>query len=122
MNKLKEKGNGCGYRKYLSKEYDKEFTIICGKYMSMVENHTSGYLYNEPLSEGNKEKHMTFQTMAWSLFIKNSIKNCSTAPSSDLSLCIFYFLFYKGKYNSVVPPPSVQHLVYIFINALITST
>ena len=90
--------------------------------MSMVENHISGYLYNELLSEVNEKKYMAFQTMAWSLFIKNPTKNCSTAPPSGLSLCIFYFLFYKGKYNSAVPLPRVQHLVYILINALITPT
>ena len=40
----------------------------------------------------------------------------------DLSLCILYFFFHKGKDTSAVPQTSVQYLVYIRINALITST
>ena len=35
-------------------------------------------------------------------------KHCS----SDLSFCILYVLFHKGKDTSAVPQPSVQHLVY----------
>ena len=42
--------------------------------------------------------------------------------SSGLSLCILYFFFHKGKDTSAVPQPSVQYLVYILINALITPT
>ena len=52
------------------------------------------------------------------LFIKNTIKNCPTALEtyfpSGLSLCIFYFLFHKGKDTSAIPQLSVQHLVYVF--------
>ena len=45
----------------------------------MLENHISGYLYNELFSESNEEKCTTFQSMTWSLIAhKNTIKNFST--------------------------------------------
>ena len=49
-------------------------------------------------------------------------KHFPSGLSLSLSLCILYFLFHKGKDNSEVPQPSIQHLVYVFINALIIST
>ena len=59
----KEKGRGCG--KYLNKEQNKEFTIIYYKScVSMIDNHISGYLYNELFSESDEEKYMVFQRMA----------------------------------------------------------
>ena len=96
------------------------------RWLSMIENHISGYLYNELFSESNEEKCTAFQRMAWSLILnKNPIKNCSTILQAfsfrSLSLCILYFFFHKDKVTSSVPQPSVQHLVYVFINALITS-
>ena len=61
--------------------------------MSVIENHISGYLYNEHCSENNEEKCAAFQSIAWSLIVhKNTIKNCSTALQAfsfrSLSLCI----------------------------------
>ena len=92
----------------------------------MIENCVSGYLYNELFSESNEEKCTPFQRMAWSLIVrKNPIKNCSTAPKnfpSGPSLCILYFIFHKGKDTSAVPQPSFQHIVYVLINALMTSS
>ena len=91
----------------------------------MIENHISGYLYTDLFGEGNEEKCTAFQAMAWPLILhKNPIKICSTAlrAFSFLSLYIFYFLFHKGKDTFAVPQPSVQHLVYVSINALIIFT
>ena len=51
------------------------------------------------------------------LFIKILLKTAQVLSKhfpSDLSLCIFYFLFHKGKDTSAIPHPSVQHLVYAF--------
>ena len=57
-------------------------------------------------------------------FIKILLKTAQLLSKhfpSSLSLCILYFLFHKGKDTSAVPQPNVQYLVYVFINALITS-
>ena len=94
--------------------------------MSMIENHISGYLHNELFSESNEEKCMVFQRMAWLLIIKNCSNALQAFPSSlalcifyflfhkGKDLCIFYFLFHKGKDISAVIQPSIQHLVYVF--------
>ena len=91
----------------------------------MIENRTSGYLCNKLFSESNEEKCMAFQRVAWSLIAhKSPIKNCLTALQafpSDLSLCILYVLFHKGKDTSVVSQPSVQHLLYEHLVHLVCS-
>ena len=54
--------------------------IYCRRYVSIIENLISGYLYNKLFSENNEENCTTFQIMAWSLiFHKNTIKNCTPA-------------------------------------------
>ena len=35
----------------------------------MIENHISGYLYNELFNESNEEKCTAFQRMAWFLIL-----------------------------------------------------
>ena len=86
--------------------------------MPVTEDRISCYLYDELFSEINDEECTTFQNMAWSLIVyKNAIRNYSTASKhfpSGLSLRILYFLFHKGKDNSAITQPSVQHLVYTF--------
>ena len=87
----------------------------CRRCVSMIETRISGYLYNKFVSKSNEEKCTVFQGMAWSLIVhENTIENCSTAlqgfsfRSLSLSLCIFYFLFYKGNDTSAISRPSVQ--------------
>ena len=106
----------------------------CRIWVSMIENGTSSYLYNELFGESNEEQCTAFQSIVWSLIVqKNTMKNCSNDLQAfsfrSLSLFILHFLFHKGKNTSRIPQPSVQHLVYVFpifffvfINALITST
>ena len=58
------------------------------------------------------------------LFIKILLKSAQLLSKhfrSGLSLCIIYCFFHKGKDASAVLQPSVQHLVYVLINALTTS-
>ena len=117
-SKSKEKGKGRVCGKYLNKEYNKEFTIIyCKRYVSMIENHNSGYLYNELLAKVMKKNVRSFKEQLGHLFFILLSKHFL----SGFSVCILYFLFHKGKDTSAVPQPSGQYLVYVFINALITS-
>ena len=92
----------------------------------MIENHISGYLYTELFSEGNEENVRPFKQWLGPLFfIKILLKTAQLLSQhfpSDLSLCIFYFLFHKSKDTSTVPQPSVQHLACVSVIALITST
>ena len=88
----------------------------------MIETRISGYLYNKFFSKSNEEKCAVFQGMAWSLIVhENTIENCSTAlqgfsfRSLSLSLCIFYFLFYKGNDTFAISRPSVQRLVFVLV-------
>ena len=58
------------------------------------------------------------------LFIKILLKTAQLLSKhfpSSLSLCIFYFLFLKGKDASAVPQPNVRHLVYEHLVHLVCS-
>ena len=69
-SKSKEKGKVRGCGKYLNKEQNKEFAIICcRRCVSMIENHVLGYFYRELFSKGNEEKCTAFQTMVWPLIL-----------------------------------------------------
>ena len=49
------------------------------RYMTMIENHISGNLNNEPFSESSKKNLRPFKVwLGRLLFIKNTMKNCST--------------------------------------------
>ena len=79
----------------------------------MVENRISGYLYNELFSESNEEKVWLCPLLFIKILLKIAQLFSKHFPS-DLSLCIIYFLFHKGRDTSAIPQPSVQHLVYVF--------
>ena len=119
-SKSKEKGKGRGFGKYLKKEQNKEFTMVyCRRYVSIIEDRISSYLYNELFSKINEEKCRAFQNMACFLIVyKNTIRSCPTTlqafPFRSISLYPFFFLFHKGKDTSAIPQPSVQHLPYVF--------
>ena len=77
------------------------------RYISMIENHISGNLYNELFSESSEEKCTVFQSMAWFLIV-NKLFSKHFPPSFPLSN--LYFLFHQGKAASAIPQPSVHHL------------
>ena len=118
-NQKKKKGKGSGYGK---KEQNKVFIIIyCRRYVSMIKNQISGYLYIELFNKNNEEKWTAFQSIVWSLIVhKNTIKNCSTTLQEfsfrSLALSILYFLFHKDKGTSGIAQPSVQYLIYVFLH------
>ena len=86
--------------------------------MSMLENRTSGYLYSELFSKSNEEKWTTFQSMACSLLLIKMLLKTSQLLSkhfpSGLSLCTFYFLFYKGKDTLLQFLSQAFNVLYIF--------
>ena len=93
--------------------------VYCRRYVSIIEDRISSYLYNELFSKINEEKCRAFQNMACFLIVyKNTIRNCSTTlqafPFRSISLYPFFFLFHKSKDTSAIPQPSVQHLPYVF--------
>ena len=78
------------------------------RYISMIENHISGNLYNELFSESSEEKCTVFQSMAWFLIV-NELFSKHFPPSFPLSN--LYFFLHQGKAASAIPHPSVHHLV-----------
>ena len=87
--------------------------------MSMIQNRISGICIMNYLAKIMKKNVRTFKVwLGFLLYIKILLKMAqllSTHFPSDLSLCIFYLLFHKGKDTSAIPQPSVQHLVYVFL-------
>ena len=81
----------------------------------MIENHLSGYLYNELLSESNKKNFTAFQSIAWSLIVdKNTTKNCLAAfQALSFRYLYLYSLFPLKTSILLIPQLSVQHLVYV---------
>ena len=83
----------------------------------MIENSISVCIINF-LAKTMKKNVRPFKAWLGSLlFIKILLKAAQLLFkyfTSGLSLCIFYFLFHKGKDTSAIPQSSVQHLVYIF--------
>ena len=96
----------------------------------MIDNHISGNLYNELISESSKEKCTVFQSMPWSSIAhKNTIKNCSTVLQAPISLFVsFIFFFIKARIllqfrsQAFITLYMFFRFSFVFINALITST
>ena len=86
--------------------------------MSVIQNRISGICIMNYLAKVMKKNVRPFKVWRGSLlYIKILLKTAqllSTHFPSDLSLCILYLLFHKGKDTSAIPQPSVQHLVYVF--------
>ena len=81
QDQIKGKRKRVWVREIFKKRIIKEFTIIyCRRYVSLIENRISGYLYKELFRESNEGKCTAFRRMVCSLIVhKNTIKNWSTA-------------------------------------------
>ena len=78
------------------------------RYVSMIENRISGYLYDELFSKSNEEKCTALQSMAWSLIVhKNTMKNCSPSIFLPVSPFVSFISFHKNKDISAIPQSSV---------------
>ena len=88
QEQIKRKGKRTWVREIFKKRIEQGITIICcRRCVSMSENRTSGYFYNELFSESNEAKCTTFQRLAWSLIVhKNTIKKLSKYFPSGISL------------------------------------
>ena len=83
----------------------------------MIENRTSGCLYNELFSESNKGKCPAFQSMAWSLIVdENTIKNCSTALQAFSFRFLSLYLLFPLKARVLLQFLSqVFSILYMFL-------
>ena len=113
-SKSKENGAERGFGQ------NKEFTkIYCRRQVSMIQRIALQTIcIRNLLAKLIKKNVQAFKI--WLdplLFIKILLKTAqllSKSFPSGLSLCIIYFLFHKGRDTSVIPQPSVEHLVYVF--------
>ena len=85
-----------GYGKYFfKKEQNKEFTTVCcRRYMSLIENHILGNLYNELFSESTEESTVRyFKVQLWFLIVHKMLLKTTQLFSKHfppgLPLCIF---------------------------------
>ena len=76
--------------------------VYCRRYVSIIEDRISSYLYNELFCKINDKKWRAFKNMACSLIVyKNTIRNCSTALQAflfrSISLYPFFSFFIKAR-------------------------